>query len=127
MGEDISKKTLHDAVYGIGPLAALWADKPHRLLILAADEIEKLRAERDAARSDVESVLSDTAAELGCKADNEEILFAIAALKKERDAARDKALEEAAALADHITGPRIGAAIRALKTQPKEPKDESKT
>ena len=45
MANEITPQTLHDAVYGKGPLAALWDDKPHRLVIEAAEEIAGVQYE----------------------------------------------------------------------------------
>lgn len=63
----------------------------------ATARAEAAEAERDAALKTLGQIIDDTAAELDCKPDNEEILFAIDRLKKERDAALKRAarLEEA--------------------------------
>lgn len=51
----------HDAVYEIGPAAGQWQDKPHRLLIMAKEDLVELTADNARLRAALEAIVTQTA------------------------------------------------------------------
>lgn len=58
MRQGTTAKDYHDAPYGIGPIAAAWQDKPHRVLFDLKDEVIKLQAEKAELLAACQKVLS---------------------------------------------------------------------